>query len=903
MKKNVLHYIILMCLLFISICRAFSQGNGNSILDFTNLNDPAVTCYYGYYSDPFDEIGIVNGRHTVISSQGYDDKTGYQLPYLPPGENRVIRLGNSSTGSQAEAIRYRFTVDYFKPTLLLKFAVVFEDPGHPAYQQPRFTVRVTNTNGQLVESCAEYDVTAAGNIPGFNSYGGTRWRPWTNVGIDLSPYIGSEVIVEFITKDCDQSGHFGYAYFTASCISNYLDIVQCNGNDIILKAPDNFSYYKWSNNSTNQQTQITVTGESMDVHCDVTSVTGCTFRLNAHITNEAGVPTQDTIIHDTICVGNTYTKNFFNLPAQNNIGDFTFINTVGNLNNCTYTTTTLLLNVTDEVNTYIYDNICYGDSYNDNGFSLDSVPLGVNVFQQYLTSISGCDSTVYLYLNVVQNLYDTLFVDTICQWDSYLQNGFVFDSMPAGNYFDTLFLNTIYGCDSIVKLNLTVNPTYDSLIYDTICQGDSYIQNGFVFNSMPAGNYFDSLFLNTIYGCDSIVKLNLFVRPSFDTLIFDAICYGDNYLENNFNIIAPPSGLYQDTLFLNNIHGCDSIVRLNLTVNPSYDIEINENICQGEDYIENGFVFEDMTPGYYSETLFLNTIYGCDSIVKLNLTVSPNYDIEINDVACQGDDYLENGFVIESLQNGTYSETLFLNSIHGCDSVVKLNLTVNESFHFEIYDSICYGEDYTMYGLNLTEPNVGIDNYTSNFQTILGCDSIFDVTLKVLDVYDEIEIDGEQVLLVSTNLTTGCYLYTVGENEEDRTYSWEIDNEDWKIAPNNNECLLWATTPEKCTLTVTGGNSCGTVSDAIELTADFFDEVNTSKVMMYPNPAKNYINIKHNDISRINVYDSYGQLILRNDYNLNNQVMLNLNSLESSIYILEIITPERTFIERISIIK
>ena len=138
--------------------------------------------------------------------------------------------------------------------------------------------------------------------------------------------------------------------------------------------------------------------------------------------------------------------------------------------------------------------------------------------------------------------------------------------MPAGNYFDTLFLNTIYGCDSIVKLNLTVNPTYDSLIYDTICQGDSYIQNGFVFNSMPAGNYFDSLFLNTIYGCDSIVKLNLFVRPSFDTLIFDAICYGDNYLENNFNIIAPPSGLYQDTLILNNIHGCDSIVKLNLTI-------------------------------------------------------------------------------------------------------------------------------------------------------------------------------------------------------------------------------------------------------------------------------------------------------------------------------------------------
>ena len=530
------------------------------------------------------------------------------------------------------------------------------------------------------------------------------------------------------------------------------------------------------------------------------------------------------------------------------------------------------------------------------------MPAGNYFDTLFLNTILGCDSIVKLNLTV-NPTYDSLIIDTIYVGESYLENNFVFDSMPIGNYFDTLFFNTILGCDSIVKLSLTVGMDYDTTIFDTICQGDNYSENNFFIDNAETGSHYDSLFFNTIYGFDSIVRLNLFVRPDFDTLLFDTICQWDSYIQNGFVLDSLPAGNYFDTLFLNTIYGCDSIVKLNLTVNPTFDILIKEEICQGESYIDNGFVFENMPVGNYFDTLFLNTIYGCDSIIKLNLTVNPIYDTIINHSICPGDDYLENGFVFESLPAGTYRDTLFLNTINGCDSVVKLNLTVNEDFYFEINDSVCYGDDYYLYGLNIVKPNIGIDNYTSYLQTINGCDSIFNVTLKVLDVYDEIEINGEQTLLVSTNLTTGCYLYTIGEIEENRNYYWKIDNDEWKIAPNNNECLVWATTPDDCILTVSGGNSCGIVSDFIELTADFFDEVNTSKVMLYPNPTKNYVNIKHNDITSINVYDSFGQLVMRNNYNLENMVLLDLNNLESSIYIIEIVTPERIFIERISVIR
>jgi hypothetical protein len=317
----------------------------------------------------------------------------------------------------------------------------------------------------------------------------------------------------------------------------------------------------------------------------------------------------------------------------------------------------------------------------------------------------------------------------------------------------------------------------------------------------------------------------------------------------------------------------------------------------------NGFAFESMPAGKYFDTLFLNTIYGCDSIVRLRLTVNPAYDTLIDEEICQGEDYMMNGFAFESMPAGSYSDTLFLNTIYGCDSIVRLRLNVNPAYDSSVFDTICHGDDYLLYGLAITNPDVGANEYTSLLQSINGCDSVFNVNLEVLEIYDEVEIVGEESLLVSTNITTGRYIYSIGDVDDNETYFWKIDNSEWKINASNSECTVWATTPGKCTLTVMGGNSCGTVTDDIVLHADFFDEVNDSRIMMYPNPAKDIVNFMHRDITRINVYDSYGQLILRNDYGLDSHVTLDLSSLVSSVYFIEIITAERTFIERISVLR
>jgi gliding motility-associated-like protein len=77
-----------------------------------------------------------------------------------------------------------------------------------------------------------------------------------------------------------------------------------------------------------------------------------------------------------------------------------------------------------------------------------------------------------------------------------------------------------------------------------------------------SGTYSDTLF--TSQGCDSFVVLTLTVKSTPITNISDRICQGSTYTFNGNNLSQ--SGIYKDTLTTSS--GCDSIISLDLTVNP-----------------------------------------------------------------------------------------------------------------------------------------------------------------------------------------------------------------------------------------------------------------------------------------------------------------------------------------------
>lgn len=223
----------------------------------------------------------------------------------------------------------------------------------------------------------------------------------------------------------------------------------------------------------------------------------------------------------------------------------------------------------------------------------------------------GVENLILDYMSNPNVTYDTV-TETMCQGQSFTFNGE--ELTENGVYFDTINVTA----DSIAEIQvliLTVNPTYNQNINDTIFEGETYTQNGF--NETQSGQY--TLTLQTENGCDSIVVLNLVVLPTpcenVTTALEESICEGESFEFNN--TIYTEQGVYQANL--QTWDGCDSTVTLTLNVYPSFTETIDATITEGETYTQNGF--NENQSGQY--TLTLQTINGCDSIIVLNLTVEP----------------------------------------------------------------------------------------------------------------------------------------------------------------------------------------------------------------------------------------------------------------------------------------
>ncbi len=79
------------------------------------------------------------------------------------------------------------------------------------------------------------------------------------------------------------------------------------------------------------------------------------------------------------------------------------------------------------------------------------------------------------------------------------------------------------------------------------------------------------------------------------------------------------SGVFYDTLV--NAGGCDSIHTSNLTVYPSYEIDIFDTICEGGSYNWNGNIYT--TPGDFFASFTTSSPLSCDSNVSLHLAKFP----------------------------------------------------------------------------------------------------------------------------------------------------------------------------------------------------------------------------------------------------------------------------------------
>ena len=374
--------------------------------------------------------------------------------------------------------------------------------------------------------------------------------------------------------------------------------------------------------------------------------------------------------------------------------------------------------------THLYDTICLGERYRQNGFNLQPVNAGDSVVQRIVRTPYNCDSTIILTLTV-NPVYHAEYQKDICIYQNYNEYGFDTTFTQAGEYVLTHHEQTVHGCDSITIVNLNVHPEYHKTIHAAICYNEVYSFNDT--NRTQSGTY--TAIHSTIYGCDSIITLNLTVHPEKRDTLVDQICYGESYNKNGFSIQTPEETQFYP-LIKKDVNGCDSTTILHLFVNPRKYISYYDTVCQHETYQQHGFAPETSEAGNFILTNRSQTSLGCDSVTTLYLTVLPKHDLFHEAYTCAGEAYTGYGFDTTFYAPGEHilhHENL---NMYGCDSVTTVRLTVYPVYHEEISESICFNKTYNFNGKFLNQPGTYIDT----LHAVHGCDSI--ITLH-LDVYDE----------------------------------------------------------------------------------------------------------------------------------------------------------------------
>lgn len=317
--------------------------------------------------------------------------------------------------------------------------------------------------------------------------------------------------------------------------------------------------------------------------------------------------------------------------------------------------------------------------------------------------------------------------------------------------------------------------------------------------------------------------LNVCEIEGLEPIIYDVeICQGESYNENGFNINNPAPGTYQDSY----VNEDGRSIILNLTVYPTHERNLQTSICEGNDFNYGVFHFEAPEAGVHTQEHVFSSVHGCDSLVIMTLTVHPSYEQEITAEICEGEDYKENGFNLTNLSAGTYNETLEFETDHDCDSIVNLTLTVHEA------------------------PIVDIEGNTTITQ-------------------------GESTTLTANGADS--YVWSTGETTATITVSPE-ETTKYSVVGTTNGCEA----ESEITVNVTVGVS---ENDALN-------------AKIYPNPTQGELNVRCAGMREITVFMPNGQTIEKINVNDDNYT-LNMSNYKSGVYYLRITTENGTSIQKV----
>lgn len=486
-------------------------------IDVTDLESPFISCTFGNADTPLDSIGLIPGRHTIMTSTtATDPNTDNMVHVVPPGYSSSLRLGNDDVDAEGEGIICQMTVDTnVYDILLLKYAAVLQQPNHMPESQPRFTFRLYDDQMHALDpSCGAADFIASADMD-WNSHGIVMWKDWTTVGLNLAPYHGRTINVVFTTRDCIGGEHYGYAYLVTDCFRKGVSPPQCGEYPpSSLTAPPGF-LYEWytSNNpdsvvSTEQTVIVNEPGATYTCQMSYIENPDCKVKMSVFAGARFPLADFDYTIVTSDCV-------HFNVVFENH-------STVS----------------PDGVSPSPVGERCES-AWWDFGNGQTSTELSPTATYDtsgtytvtLISSISGgeCQDTMIATITLpTYHIYEEHY--TVCDSMTWYQNNTTYYEDTVG---PTVIYPAPYGCDTAYILHLNVN--YSPLAQvrlDTSCWSTPYSWRDHVidevFDTLTVIRLTDTL--TNIHGCDSVVGIDVLCVPKYNiTFDADADCHIKQY--------------------------------------------------------------------------------------------------------------------------------------------------------------------------------------------------------------------------------------------------------------------------------------------------------------------------------------------------------------------------------------
>ncbi len=208
--------------------------------------------------------------------------------------------------------------------------------------------------------------------------------------------------------------------------------------------------------------------------------------------------------------------------------------------------------------------------------------------------------------------------------------------------------------------------------------------------------------------------IKLFQCTTFTSSETQSVC--DSYIWPVNGNTYTTSGIYTETLTTG--EGCDSVVTLNLSILQDTSVTDVQTACESYTWIDGN----TYTASNNTATHTLSNAAGCDSIVTLNLTINqPSTGTDVQ-TTCDPYTWIDGNTYTASNNTATHTLTNAL----GCDSIVTLNLTIGNTTGTDVQFAC---DSYTwLDGNTYTADN---NTATHTLTNMAGCDSVVTLDLTV----------------------------------------------------------------------------------------------------------------------------------------------------------------------------